>query len=185
MSLQIEADAHLFDTQNVCVWIFLLSEITHMRNVLLWHHKRGLAEVLQVLNSKSSWEKKYIHLFNFIPSCLCTDHGTPCELRLSTLTWKGEWHSSGPSGHQSQRALSPFVWRGKGLLLSPSLSACISKGKENNQYYVSHPRLIDLSQCNEQTHPNLEKSTHMIRQGDKGRKHGGRSCVTRNTEIIH
>lgn len=172
-------------TYKMCVWRFLLSEITCMRNVLLWHHKRGLSEALQVLKSRSSWEKKHIHVFNFIPSCLCIDHGTPRELRLSTLTWKGEWHNSGPSGHQSQRALSPFVWRGRGLLLSPSLSACISKGRENNQCYVSHSRLIDLAECNEQTHSNLDKSTHMIRKGDEGRKHGSRSCVTRETDTIH
>lgn len=173
-------------THKMCVWIFLLHEITRMRDVILWHHNvRGLSEARQVLNSRSSWEKTRVHLFNFIPSCLCTDHGTPCELRLSTLTWKGEWHNSGPSGHQSQRALSPFVWRGKGLLLSPSLSACISKRRENNQYYVSHPTLIDLAQCNEQTHPKEEKSTLMVRKGDKGRKHVDRSCVTRQTEIIH
>lgn len=160
-------------TDKMCVCgYFYYNELTSMRNVLLWHCKRGLFEAPQVLNSKSSWEKKHIHLFNFILSCLCIDHGIPCELRLSTLTWKGEWHSSGPSGHQSQRALSPFVWRGKGLLLSPSLSACISKGREDNQYYVSQLRLIDLSQCDGQIHPNLEKSTHTIRKGDKSRQHG-------------
>ena len=107
----------------MCVCICLLSELTLQRDMCFYDTARGFSEALQILDSRSSWEKKHVHLFNSIPSCLYIDHGIPCELRLSTLTWKGEWHNSGPSGHQSQRALSPFVWRGKGLLLNPSLSA--------------------------------------------------------------
>lgn len=93
----------------MCVCICLLSELILEKDMILWHCKRGFSEVLQVLESGSSWEKKHVHLFNSIPSCLYIDHGISYELRLSTLTWKGEWHSSGLSCHQSQRALSLFV----------------------------------------------------------------------------
>lgn len=123
---------------------------------------------------------KQTRLFNSVPSCLYTDHGIPCELRLSTLTWKAEWHNSVLFGHQSQRALSPFLWRGKGLLLNPYLSAHNSKWRKNSQYYVSHPRLIDLVECNEQNACNI------VRKGDKkGRKHGSRFCTTRQAGVIH
>lgn len=130
--------------QNMCVCI-CLSELTLQRDVLLWYCKIGFSEALPVSDSRSRWEKKHARLFNSIPSCLYVDHRIPCELRLSTLTWKGEWHNSGPSGRQSQRALSPFVWRGKGLLLNPSLSAYNSKEGGRQSVSCFSPKTDRLS----------------------------------------
>lgn len=175
MSLQRHPGVYGFNAQ-MCVCICLLSELTLQRDMCFYDTARevSLKQALQVLDSRSSWEKKHVHLFNSIPSCFYINHGIPCELRLSTLTWKGEWHNSGPSGHQSQTALSPFVWRGKGLLLNPSLSAYNSKGRENNQYHVSQPRLIDLAEHNEQN-PFQPGKIHP--HGEKRRQEGQKTCT--------
>ena len=133
LQTQLAVYVYLFNAQNVCVHMFIKCTNTSQRRVFLWYCKRGFSEALQVLDRRSRWEKKRARLFNSIPSCLYVDHRMSCKLRLSTLTWKGEWHNSEPSGHQSQRALSLFVWRGRDLLLNPSLSAYNSKegGKQS------------------------------------------------------
>lgn len=172
MRLEIHPSVCLM--HKMSMFMCLLRELTLQRNVHLWHCKRGFSEAL-----RSHWENRYVYLFSSVPSCLYTDHGIPCELMFRTLTWKGEWHNSVLFGHQSQRALSPFSWRGKGLLLNPYLSAHNSKWRENSQYYVSHSRLIHLVECNEQN------ASHIVRKGDKkGRKHG-RFCTTRQAGVIH